>query len=51
MCTIFKHNLHFYIMFKISNYEHDKIKQINNVQRFCNYLFNNYEKRKKIIYT
>jgi hypothetical protein len=47
MCITFEHNLYFYIMFKTSNSEKNEIKQINNVRRFCNCLFNNYEKRKK----
>ncbi len=51
MCTTSEHNLHFYIMFKTSNYENDEIKQVNNVQRSCNCLLNNYEERKRITRT
>jgi hypothetical protein len=29
MCTTFEQNLHFYVMFKISNRENDEIKQVN----------------------
>jgi hypothetical protein len=29
MCETFKQNLHFYVMFKINNYESDEIKQVN----------------------
>jgi hypothetical protein len=51
MCTTSEHNLHFYIMFRTSNYENDEIKQVNSVRRSCNCLLNNYEERKRIIRT